>query len=175
MNTVPELSNVDLVCQALFAAREATKKNGAQTKKPKRLTGTALRWDGREPLGLGAAIGMMMTERGLVAPAVGGSILVQREAILTAAAPELTGHVKAVAFDEESGRAWTSSPTPPHTPRRPAGSRRSSSKPPTARCPRRTSKRSTSWPPLPAPSLRPRRYRRPPTARRRDRSFRSAR
>ncbi|MFH8371422.1 hypothetical protein [Streptomyces sp. NPDC018031] len=28
-----------------------------QTKKPKRHTGTAVQWDGHEPLGLGAAIG----------------------------------------------------------------------------------------------------------------------
>ncbi|MES9592321.1 hypothetical protein ABZ776_28075 [Streptomyces sp. NPDC007076] len=58
-----ELSGVDLARQALLAAREAAKKNGAQTKKPKRRTSTAVRRDGREPLGLGAAIGMMMTEQ----------------------------------------------------------------------------------------------------------------
>ncbi|MGA5498749.1 DUF721 domain-containing protein [Streptomyces cinereoruber] len=104
MNAVPELSGVDLARQALLAAREAAKKNGAAWQKPKRRTGTALRRDGREPLGLGAAITMMMTERGLVAPAAGGSILAQWDTILTAAAPELAGHVRAVAVDEESGR-----------------------------------------------------------------------
>ncbi|MDV9193225.1 DciA family protein [Streptomyces sp. SR27] len=104
MNAVPELSGVELARQALLAAREAAKKNGAQTKKPKRRTGTALRRDGREPLGLGAAISMMMTERGLAAPAAGGSVLAQWETILAAAAPELAGRVKATAFDEESGR-----------------------------------------------------------------------
>ncbi|MEU8622654.1 DUF721 domain-containing protein [Streptomyces sp. NPDC048623] len=104
MNAVPELSGVDLARQALLAAREAAKKNGAQTKKPKRRTGTAVRRDGREPLGLGAAISMMMTERGLVAPAAGGSVLAQWETILAAAAPELSGHVQAVGFDTESGR-----------------------------------------------------------------------
>ncbi|MFF9593845.1 DciA family protein [Streptomyces sp. NPDC014646] len=104
MNAVPELSGVDLARQALLAAREAAKKNGAQTKKPKRRTGTALRRDGREPLGLGAAIGMMMTERGLVAPVAGGSVLAQWEAILAAAAPELAGHVQAVRFDADAGR-----------------------------------------------------------------------
>ncbi|EDY48727.1 conserved hypothetical protein [Streptomyces clavuligerus] len=35
-------------------------------------TTTVVRRDGREPLGLGAAIGMMMTERGLAAPSTGG-------------------------------------------------------------------------------------------------------
>ncbi|MFJ6452276.1 hypothetical protein ACIQNV_37370 [Streptomyces hydrogenans] len=77
MSTVPELSGVDLARQALLAAREAAKTNGTARQKPKRRTCTALRRDGREPLGLGAAISMMMTERGLVAPAADGSVLAQ--------------------------------------------------------------------------------------------------
>lgn len=104
MNAAPELSGVDLARQALLAAREAAKQNGAQTKKPKRRTGTVIRRDGREPLGLGAAIGMMMTERGLVAPAAGGSVLAQFDDILAAATPELAGHVRAVGFDADTGR-----------------------------------------------------------------------
>ncbi|MFC8294862.1 hypothetical protein ACFUJ0_10510 [Streptomyces sp. NPDC057242] len=88
MSTVPEMSGVDLARQALLAAREAAKKNGAARQKPKRRTGTAVRRDGREPLGLGAAISMMMTERGLVAPAAGGSVLAQWKIILAAAGPE---------------------------------------------------------------------------------------
>ncbi|MEU2655990.1 hypothetical protein ABZ615_11760 [Streptomyces sp. NPDC007325] len=64
---VPDLSGVDLARQALLAARTAAKKNGAQTKKPKRRTGTTLRRDSREPLGPGAAI-TTMTERGLPSP-----------------------------------------------------------------------------------------------------------
>ncbi|CAD5920369.1 protein of unknown function [Streptomyces sp. KY75] len=36
---------------------------------------TVVRRDGREPLGPGSAIGMMMTERGMAAPAVGGRVL----------------------------------------------------------------------------------------------------
>ncbi|MEU9983730.1 DUF721 domain-containing protein [Streptomyces sp. NPDC050856] len=100
-----ELSGVDLARQALVAAREAAKKNGAtRTAKTKRRTGTVVRRDGREPLGLGAAIGMMMTERGMVAPTAGGSVIAQWEATLSAAAPELTGHVQAVAFDADTGR-----------------------------------------------------------------------
>ncbi|MFF3489187.1 DUF721 domain-containing protein [Streptomyces sp. NPDC002701] len=99
------LSGVDLARQALIAAREAAKKNGAaQTKKPKRRTATVVRRDGREPLGLGAAIGMMMTERGMVAPAAGGSVLADFDAILAAAVPELAGRVQATAFDAETGR-----------------------------------------------------------------------
>ncbi|MEU2740100.1 DciA family protein [Streptomyces sp. NPDC007095] len=100
-----ELSGVDLARQALVAAREAAKKNGAtQTKKPKRRTDTALRRDGREPLGLGSAISRMMTERGMVAPAAGGSVLAHFDTILAAAVPELAGHVQAVAFDAATGR-----------------------------------------------------------------------
>ncbi|MER8062333.1 MULTISPECIES: DUF721 domain-containing protein [unclassified Streptomyces] len=104
MNAVPELSGVDLARQALLAARAAAKKNGAQTKKSKRRTGATLRRDGREPVGLGAAITMMMTERGLVAPAAGGSVLAHWEAILAAAAPELAGNVLAVKYGADRGR-----------------------------------------------------------------------
>lgn len=104
MTTETEMSGVDLARQALLAAREAAKKNGATSKKPKRRTGTAVRRDGREPLGLGSAIGMMMTERGMVAPAAGGSVLADFDAILAAAVPELAGRVRAAAFDADTGR-----------------------------------------------------------------------
>ncbi|MCZ0211363.1 DciA family protein [Streptomyces sp. UMAF16] len=111
-----ELSGVDLARQALVAAREAAKKNGAtQTKKAKRRTGTVVRRDGREPLGLGAAIGMMMTERGMVAPAAGGSVLAQFVDILAAAAPELAGHVQAVGFDADTGRLDVAPDAPAYT------------------------------------------------------------
>ncbi|MGW1819321.1 DUF721 domain-containing protein [Streptomyces sp. NPDC002125] len=99
-----EVSGVDLARQALLAAREAAKKNGATRQKPKRRTGTAVRRDGREPLGLGSAIGMMMTERGMVTPAAGGNVLARFDAILATAVPELTGRVRATAFDAETGR-----------------------------------------------------------------------
>lgn len=65
-----ELSGVDLARQALVAAREAAQKNGARRQKPKRRTDTVRRRDSREPLGLGSAITMMMTERGMAAPAL---------------------------------------------------------------------------------------------------------
>ncbi|MFB7918661.1 hypothetical protein [Streptomyces sp. NPDC056061] len=45
----------------------------------------------------------MMTERGLVAP-TGGGILACWDDILAAAAPELAGHVRGVAFDADTGR-----------------------------------------------------------------------
>ncbi|MEW2577711.1 DUF721 domain-containing protein [Streptomyces syringium] len=100
-----ELSGVNLARQALIAAREAARENGSTRKdKPRRRTGQSVRRDGREPLGLGAAISMMVTERGMVAPAAGGSVLAQFEAMLAAAAPELAGHVQAVAFYADAGR-----------------------------------------------------------------------
>ncbi|MFD8962809.1 DUF721 domain-containing protein, partial [Streptomyces anulatus] len=59
---------------------------------------------GVEALGLGRAIGMMMTERGMAAPAAGGSVLADFDTILAALVPELAGRVQAVAFDAETGR-----------------------------------------------------------------------
>ncbi|WP_435644062.1 hypothetical protein ACR9VJ_30015 [Streptomyces sp. H49] len=147
MSTEP--SGVDLARRALVAAREAARKNGAARKeKPKRRTGAVVRRDGREPLGLDSAIGMMMIERGMAAPAAGGSVLAQFDDILAAAAPELAGHVQAVAFDAGTGRLDVV-PTPPRTARSCAGARRSWSQPPTRRCASRTSARCTSWRPHP--------------------------
>ncbi|PJN24719.1 hypothetical protein CG717_31975 [Streptomyces sp. CB02613] len=99
-----EVSGVDLARQALIAAREAARKSGATRQKPKRRTTTVVRRDGREPLGLGSAISMMMTERGMAAPAAGGSVLADFDTILAAVVPELAGRVQAVAFDAETGR-----------------------------------------------------------------------
>lgn len=104
MTTESELSGVDLARHALLAAREAAKKNGATSKKPKRPTTTAVRRDGREPLGLGSAIGVMMTERGMTAPAAGGSVLADFDTVLAAVVPELAGRVQTVAFDAETGK-----------------------------------------------------------------------
>ncbi|MFJ2607594.1 hypothetical protein ACIO13_21865 [Streptomyces sp. NPDC087425] len=72
-----ELSGGDLARQALVAARETARNYGAVRKeKPSRRTGAVVRRDGRGPLGLGgAAIGMMMTERGTVVLAA-SSILI---------------------------------------------------------------------------------------------------
>ncbi|MFJ9634501.1 hypothetical protein ACIRU8_43095 [Streptomyces sp. NPDC101175] len=100
-----ELRGVGLARQALVAAREAAKKNGGTiTKKPKRRTSTVVQRDGREPLRLGAAIGLMMTERGMAAPAADGSVLARFDAILAAAVPEPAGRVRAVKFDADTGR-----------------------------------------------------------------------
>ncbi|MFC9183317.1 DUF721 domain-containing protein [Streptomyces globisporus] len=104
MTVESELSGVDLARQALLAAREAARKNGATSKKPKRRTTTVAPREGREPLGLGSVISRMMTERGLTAPPAGGSVLAYFDTILTAVVPELAGRVQATAFDAKSGR-----------------------------------------------------------------------
>ncbi|MGW2841859.1 DciA family protein [Streptomyces sp. NPDC001493] len=105
MSAESELSGVDLARQALTAAREAARKNGAGRPKPKRRpASTVVRRDGREPLGLGSAISRMLTERGMTAPAAGGSVLAQFDTILATVAPELSGRARAVGYDADTGR-----------------------------------------------------------------------
>ncbi|MFF3505761.1 DciA family protein, partial [Streptomyces sp. NPDC003247] len=59
-----------------------------------------VRRDGREPMGLGAAIGALVTERAWELPAAGATLRERWAAI----APELAGHVAAVSYDVDSGR-----------------------------------------------------------------------
>ncbi|MEU3620112.1 hypothetical protein ABZ725_48715 [Streptomyces sp. NPDC006872] len=58
-----ELSGVDLARVALRAALETARKNGGNTRtsKLKPRTTSVVRRDGREPMGLGAAIGALVT------------------------------------------------------------------------------------------------------------------
>ncbi|MEU1077973.1 MULTISPECIES: DciA family protein [unclassified Streptomyces] len=96
-----ETSGVDLARVALRAAMEAARKNGSgQKAKSKPRPVRTVRRDGREPMGLGAAIGALVTERAWELPAAGAT-LPERWAALV---PELAGHVAAVAFDPDSGR-----------------------------------------------------------------------
>ncbi|MFE4055585.1 DciA family protein [Streptomyces sp. NPDC059096] len=96
-----EVSGVDLARVALRAAMEQARKNGAGRKtKKKPRTGTTVRRDGREPMGLGAAIGALVTERAWELPAAGATLR-KRWAVI---APELAGHVAAVAYDADSGQ-----------------------------------------------------------------------
>ncbi|MGA5558853.1 hypothetical protein [Streptomyces lavendulocolor] len=113
--------------------RQAGKTEARQ--KPKRRTTTIVR-DGRAPLAFGRAIEMMTTERGMVAPAAGGSILAQFEACLAAVAPELAGHIQAVKFDADTA-AGTLSPTPPAYGTRVHCMAPRLLRPPTARFPKR--------------------------------------
>ncbi|MGW1947329.1 DciA family protein [Streptomyces sp. NPDC001940] len=96
-----EVSGVDLARVALRAAMEAARKNGAgQKAKKKPRAVTSVRRDGREPMGLGAAIGALVTERAWELPAAGASLRERWAAI----APELAGHVAAVSYDPDSGQ-----------------------------------------------------------------------
>jgi predicted nucleic acid-binding Zn ribbon protein len=91
---------VDLARVALKAAGEAAKKNGGgRAKQPKRRTRVAGR-DGRDPMGLGDAIGALITERAWDLPAVGGALRDRWAAI----APDFAGHVAATGFDADSGQ-----------------------------------------------------------------------
>ncbi|MDX2557638.1 DUF721 domain-containing protein [Streptomyces stelliscabiei] len=97
-----EVSGVDLARVALRAAMEQARKNGGGQKtkqKPPRVVRTVRR-DGREPMGLGAAIGALVTERAWELPAAGATLRQRWVAI----APELAGHVAAVGYDADSGQ-----------------------------------------------------------------------
>lgn len=95
-----EVSGVDLARVALRAAQEAARKNGGRTTKAKARATGVVRRDGREPMGLGAAIGALVTERAWELPAAGASLRDRWAAI----APDLAGHVAAVGYDADSGR-----------------------------------------------------------------------
>ncbi|WP_327749839.1 DciA family protein [Streptomyces europaeiscabiei] len=126
MTQSQQLSGVDLARVALRAAKVAAQKNGGgRTVQPKPRTTRVIRRDGREPMGLGAAIGALVTERAWELPAAGATLRQRWAAI----APELAGHVAAVGYDADSGQltvcpesaAWatktrlerTTSSTPP--------------------------------------------------------------
>ncbi|UXX98024.1 hypothetical protein N7U49_47855 (plasmid) [Streptomyces sp. AD2-2] len=68
-----ELSGIDLARVARGAAPETERKNGGSTRsaKPKPRTTSVVRHDGREPVGLGAAIGAPVIERAWELPATG--------------------------------------------------------------------------------------------------------
>ncbi|MER6738441.1 CbrC family protein, partial [Streptomyces puniciscabiei] len=95
-----EMSGVDLARVALRAAMEqARNKGGGQKEKSKPRAVRAVRRDGREPMGLGAAIGTLVTGRAWELPTAGATL---RER-WTAIAPELAEHVAAVGYDADSG------------------------------------------------------------------------
>ncbi|MEV6840870.1 DciA family protein [Streptomyces sp. NPDC051133] len=101
MTETPQLSGVDLARVALRAAKVAAQKNGGgRTVQPKPRTTSVVRRGGREPMGLGAAIGTLVTERAWELPAAGATLRDRWAAI----APELAGHVAAVSYDADSGQ-----------------------------------------------------------------------
>ncbi|GGV89904.1 DciA family protein [Streptomyces massasporeus] len=96
-----QLSGVDLARVALRAAKAAAQTNGCgRTVQPKPRTTRVTRRDGREPMGLGATIDALVTERAWELPAAGAMLRDRWAAI----APELAGHVAAVGYDADSGR-----------------------------------------------------------------------
>jgi predicted nucleic acid-binding Zn ribbon protein len=98
MTENPQLSGVDLARVALRAAKVAAQKNGGgRTVQPKPRTASVVRRGGREPMGLGAAISALVTERAWELPAAGATLRERWEAI----APELAGHVAAVSYDAD--------------------------------------------------------------------------
>ncbi|MFI0742526.1 DciA family protein [Streptomyces sp. NPDC021100] len=98
----PQPSGIDMARVALKAARENAKKNGAMARRaqphPRR---HGRRADGRDPVGLGAALEGLVAARAWDVPVEGGSVLDQWPLI---AGPHLAAHVTAVHFDLESGR-----------------------------------------------------------------------
>ncbi|MFJ6000325.1 DciA family protein [Streptomyces sp. NPDC092370] len=96
-----EMSGVDMARVALRAAMAQARQNGGgQKAKAKPRPVRTVRRDGREPMGLGAAIGALVTERAWELPAAGATLRERWAAI----APELAGHVAAVSYDADSGR-----------------------------------------------------------------------
>ncbi|WP_041822803.1 DciA family protein [Streptomyces davaonensis] len=101
MTENPQLSGIDLARVALRAAKAAAQKNGGgRTVQSKPRTTRVVRRGGREPMGLGAAIVALVTERAWELPAAGATLRERWAAI----APELAGHVAAVGYDADSGR-----------------------------------------------------------------------
>ncbi len=97
-----EPSGVDLARVALAAAKEAAKQRGTTTsakRTPKNRP--SARRDGRDPMGLGGALAQLVTERGWETPKAGGSVMDQWPTIVT---PEVADHLRAVAFDQHTGR-----------------------------------------------------------------------
>ncbi|MFD5557647.1 DUF721 domain-containing protein [Streptomyces sp. NPDC127068] len=94
-------SGVDLARVALRAAMEQARSNGAgRTAKSKPRPLRTVRRDGREPVGLGAVLGALVTERAWELSAAGATLRERWAAI----APELAGHIAAVSYDSDSGR-----------------------------------------------------------------------
>ncbi|GAA1234144.1 hypothetical protein GCM10009665_25510 [Kitasatospora nipponensis] len=97
-----ELCGADLARLALNAARQAARRNGVDQLAAKRAKTTVRvrRTDGRDPIGLGGALQALMADRAWDLPVVGGSVLADWPTI----APELAGHVQAVAFTAATGQ-----------------------------------------------------------------------
>jgi hypothetical protein len=103
-----EPSGVDLARVALQAAKQAAKNRPANAPEgrssTRRRSRSVRRTDGREPMTFGTAINALIAERAWDAPVAGGNVVDRWGDVLAAAAPELAGHARAVAFDADTGR-----------------------------------------------------------------------
>jgi hypothetical protein len=91
----PYLAFPPEIRKAVYRTKEAARENGSSQKaKQKPQPVRTVRRDGRAPMGLGAAIGALVTGRPWELPAAGATLRERSAAI----APELAGHVVAVAF-----------------------------------------------------------------------------
>ncbi|MCX5216188.1 DciA family protein [Kitasatospora sp. NBC_00240] len=96
-----EPSGVDLARVALKAAMESARRRAPEPASRRALPSRRpLRRDGRDPVGLGAALAGLVADRAWDVPAAGGSILDQWPTI----APELAPHAAAVGFDARTGQ-----------------------------------------------------------------------
>ncbi|MET7679417.1 DciA family protein [Streptomyces sp. NPDC005423] len=97
-----EPSGVDLARVALRAAKEQARARGdaAQQKKQARRGGlrSGARADGRDPVGLGAAINRLINERGWEAPAAVGGVMGRWPEIV---GEDLANHCVPEKYDEE--------------------------------------------------------------------------
>lgn len=92
-------SGIDLARAALAAARADAKTRPTQPQRKTRTTTSRRTRTVGDPMGVGAAITAMMTERDWRPPETGGSILDQWASI----APELSSKVAAVRFEHDTG------------------------------------------------------------------------
>ena len=97
--TEPRTSGADLARVALQAARAAAKQRPLERKAARRRS-TSRRTDGRDPIGLGAAITGLMTDRGWEAPTTGGDLIGQWQTMC----PNLATTVQPVHYDPDAGR-----------------------------------------------------------------------
>ena len=98
-DTQPATSGIDMARAALAAARAAAKNRPAEPKRKTRRSASGSARRAGDPMGLGTAIGRMMTERGWEPPEAGGSIIDQWPTI----APELADKVAAVRYEHDTG------------------------------------------------------------------------
>ncbi|WP_371099856.1 DciA family protein [Streptomyces sp. PU_AKi4] len=96
---IQQPSGIDLARAALAAARADAKTRPTQPQRKTRTTTSRRTRTYGDPMGLGAAITAMMTERDWRPPETGGSILDQWASI----APELADKVAAVRFEHDTG------------------------------------------------------------------------